>query len=132
MPWVEVFAVFLVCHLAGDFVLQTDWQATFKAGGLGSDPERRRALLSHVITYTLAFAPALAWLADDIGAGVLLAAAAIAVPHAVQDDGRLLTRYATSVKGMNDQTPPVVRLLLDQSLHVLALFGLALAVAAAA
>ena len=27
MPWVEVFAVFIVAHLAGDFLLQTDWQA---------------------------------------------------------------------------------------------------------
>jgi len=23
--WVEVFAVFLVSHLVGDFILQTDW-----------------------------------------------------------------------------------------------------------
>ena len=31
MPWVEVFAVFIVAHLAGDFLLQTDWRATSAA-----------------------------------------------------------------------------------------------------
>jgi hypothetical protein len=50
--WVEVFAVFGVCHLAGDFILQTEWQATRKFGGLGSDGSARRALLAHTATYT--------------------------------------------------------------------------------
>ena len=63
MPWVEVFAVFVVSHLAGDYLLQTDWQAENKRGGLGGDPVARRALLSHVTTYTLAFVPAFIWLA---------------------------------------------------------------------
>jgi hypothetical protein len=27
MPWVEVFVVFFVSHLVGDFALQTEWQA---------------------------------------------------------------------------------------------------------
>ena len=30
MAWVEVFAVFLVSHLTGDYLLQTDWQARHK------------------------------------------------------------------------------------------------------
>lgn len=118
--------MFLVSHLVGDFVLQTDWQATMKAGGLGPDADRRRALGTHVATYTLAFLPALAWLADDLGGGVVLAAVAIAVPHGVQDDGRLVTAYAASVKRMGDHTPPFVRIMLDQALHVVALFALAL------
>ena len=50
VPWVEIFAVLLVSHVVGDFLLQTDWQATHKREGLGSDPERRRALVSHTIT----------------------------------------------------------------------------------
>ena len=70
MPWVEVLAVFIACHLTGDYLLQTNWQALNKRGGLGRDPERRRALLAHIATYTLAFVPALAVLVDDIGAGV--------------------------------------------------------------
>ncbi len=129
MPWVEVFAVFLVCHLTGDFVLQTEWQATMKRGGLGDDAERRRALASHALTYTAAFVPALIWLAGDVGAaGVLGAAVAIAVPHAVQDDGRLVVRYAHRVKRLDPLELPAVMMMLDQSLHVVALFGLALLV----
>ena len=51
----------VVSHLIGDFVLQTDFQAEHKHGGLGRDPVRRRA----------------------IGA----------IPHLLQDDGRLLDSY---------------------------------------
>src|SRR5256885_184688 len=45
MAWVEVFSAFVVCHLVGDYLLQTDRQACHKHGGLGADPVARRALL---------------------------------------------------------------------------------------
>jgi len=35
VSWVEVFAVFVVSHLVGDFLIQTEWQASHKLGGLG-------------------------------------------------------------------------------------------------
>ena len=127
MPWVEVFAVFAVSHLTGDYLLQTDWQARNKRGGLGSGhPVARRALLSHIATYTLAFVPALVWLAGDLHAGVLWVAVLIAGPHLVQDDGRLLLLYVARVKGRDAvATAPIVAVV-DQSFHALALFGLAL------
>jgi hypothetical protein len=131
VPWVEVFAVFLVCHLTGDYVLQTNWQAMNKRGGLGSDPVARRALLSHIATYTLAFVPALVWLADDLNAGVLWVAALIAVPHLVQDDGRLLGLYMSKVKRLDPLADPSVTRAVDQAFHVAALFALALLVGAA-
>src|SRR5947209_7410343 len=62
MPWVEVFVVFLVSHLVGDYMLQTEWQALNKRGALKGTPTQRRALLSHIATYTLAFVPCLVWL----------------------------------------------------------------------
>ena len=68
MSWVELFAAFVACHLAGDFVLQTDWQAIHKPGGLGRDPVARRALCAHIATYTLCFVPAIAWVAAENGA----------------------------------------------------------------
>src|SRR5215207_1947283 len=34
LTWFEVFAVFAVSHLVGDFALQTEWQARHKRGGL--------------------------------------------------------------------------------------------------
>jgi hypothetical protein len=129
MPWVEVFAVFAVCHLTGDYLLQTDWQARNKRGGLSSsNPVARRALLTHIATYTLAFVPALAWLAGDLHAGVLWVAALIAGPHLVQDDGRLLRLYIAAVKGHEAAEIPPIVAVVDQSFHVLALFGLALLV----
>ena len=126
MPWVEIFAVFAVSHLVGDFLLQTDLQAMRKRGGL-SDRESSRGLLSHTITYTLAFVPALIWLAGDVGAWAIGVAALIAVPHMVQDDGRLLDAYMRRVKGV-EPTPGSLALAVDQTCHMLALFLVALLV----
>lgn len=126
VDWVEVFAVFAVSHLVGDFLLQTDWQATHKFGGLGSNPESRRALLAHTVTYTLAFVPALIWLSTDIGAWALGVAVLIALPHMIQDDGRLLDAYLRRVKRVQGEPPGGLRLALDQSFHMVFLFMLAL------
>jgi hypothetical protein len=127
MEWFEVFAVLLVSHLVGDYLLQTDWQAVHKRGGLGADPVARQALLSHVATYTLAFVPALIWLAGDLSAvAVVGVAVAIAVPHMVQDDGRLLAIYVRRVKGCDIVAFPLVGAAVDQTMHIVALFGLAL------
>ena len=127
MIWVEVFAVFLVSHLVGDFVLQTEWQAQHKRGGLGPAREPRRALLIHVSVYTLCFVPAFAWLRDDAGWLLLLAVAALLfATHVVQDDGRLLEAYARRVKRLDPDSHPLVVIAVDQSLHVVTLFGLAL------
>lgn len=126
VDWVEVFAVFAVSHLVGDFLLQTDWQATHKFGGLGPKPESRRALLAHTVTYTLAFVPALIWLSTDIGAWALGVAVLIALPHMIQDDGRLLDTYLRRVKRVQGDPPGGLRLALDQSFHMVFLFLLAL------
>ena len=126
MAWVEVFSAFVVCHLVGDYLLQTDHQACHKHGGLGADPVARRALLAHIATYTLAFVPALIWLADDLHAGVIWVAAVIAIPHLIQDDGRLLEQYILRIKGAPKETVPAIAPMVDQSFHVLVLFLLAL------
>jgi hypothetical protein len=131
VSWVEVFAVFVVSHLVGDYLVQTDWQAQHKRGGLGGDPVRRRALFSHVISYTVAFVPAFVWIADDLGAGVAWAVAAVFLPHLAQDDGRVLTWFVYRVKGCTDETAPVVFKPVDQTFHILALFALAIAIGAA-
>jgi hypothetical protein len=118
--------VFLVSHLVGDFGLQTEWQALNKNGGLGPDPEARRALLSHIATYTLAYVPALIWLAGDIGAGAALGTAAlIALPHMIQDDGRLVRAYVARVKGTDPVENPAVAVMVDQTFHMVALLLLA-------
>jgi hypothetical protein len=128
MPWVEIFAVFIVSHLVGDFLLQTDLQAMHKRGGLSGDGKSPRGLLFHTLTYTLAFVPALVWLAGDSGVLAALGTALlIALPHMVQDDGRLLDAFMRRVKGVEPK-PGGLLIAVDQSWHVLALFLVALLV----
>jgi uncharacterized protein DUF3307 len=128
--WTEIFAVFVVSHLTGDFLLQTDWQAAHKHGGLGRDPVRRRALFSHIATYGLAFVPAFVWLGTDIGGWAVAVAAGVVLPHLVQDDGRLLFLYMRSVKRTQASASDFVFIAVDQTLHLLALFGLSMLAAA--
>jgi hypothetical protein len=126
MPWVEIFAVFIVSHLVGDFLLQTDVQAIHKRGGLGAHGEHTRGLVSHTITYTLAFVPALIWLSTDIGAWAIGVGLLIGLPHMIQDDGRLLDIYMRRVKGTEPVPGSGLLIAVDQAFHVLALFLLAL------
>ena len=126
MPWDEIFVVFVVSHLVGDYMLQTDWQARHKHGGLTGSSTMRRALFSHIATYTLAYVPALIWLSDSLHAWVFGIAALIAVPHLIQDDGTLLAAYARVVKKADIEANPALGAALDQSFHILALFLTAL------
>jgi hypothetical protein len=127
VSWVEVFAVLVVSHLVGDFLLQTDWQASWKEGGLGPDRVRRRALRSHIATYTASFLPALIWIAGETSlAKAVLIAIVVAVPHWIQDDGRLLNAWMVLVKGTVAEQAPWVRIAVDQSFHLVFLFGAAL------
>jgi hypothetical protein len=128
MDWAEVFVVFFVSHLVGDFAIQTAWQAEHKYGGLGPDPTARRALLAHVLTYTLVFVPAFIWLWGDLGAGVFAVAALVFFPHLVQDDGRLLDGYVEHLKRIDPAAHPALRVAVDQTFHIVVLFGLALVV----
>jgi hypothetical protein len=127
VAWTEIFAVFIVSHLVGDFVLQTDWQAQNKHGGLGPDPVRRRALLSHIASYGLAFVPAFVWLATDIGGWIAVVVAALLLPHLIQDDGRLLVLYMRRVKRTFAAQTDFIGIAVDQTFHIVALFALALA-----
>jgi uncharacterized protein DUF3307 len=129
VPWVEIFAVFAMCHLVGDFALQTEWQAQHKRGGLGPDPTARRALVTHVTTYTLAFVPALIWLWDSIGGAALAVAAVIFATHLIQDDGRLIASYMRVVKNTTAEGRTLVAVMVDQTFHMLLLFAVALVAA---
>ena len=124
-----MLAVFAVCHVAGDFLLQTDWQARHKHGGLGSDPLARRALAGHIATYALAFAPAWLWIAAERGWLAAAIAAAVIVPHAIQDDGRAVGAYMVAVKHVDPDDDRLLAVLVDQAFHAVALFGAAWLVA---
>lgn len=127
MSWVEVFAAFFVAHLVGDYLLQTEFQAVNKRGGL-SGGIAARALLGHTVMYTLAYVPVLVWLAGDLSALELAAvAAAVGIPHCVQDDGRLLAVWMTRVK-RTPASPGLLAMMVDQSFHIVVLFVLAVVV----
>ena len=121
MAWVEVFAILVVSHLVGDYLLQTDWQAKHKRGGLGPNRESQRALAAHIFTYTLAYVPAFIWLAGELGAELVAVVALVSIPHWIQDDGRLLTVYLAKVKGPGAAANRTVAAAADQSFHLLAL-----------
>jgi hypothetical protein len=130
MSWSALFGAFLLSHLTGDFLLQTDWQASNKQHGLiGGTSENRRALLLHGLTYTAAFIPALVWAGVEAGAGVAVGAAAlILVTHVIVDDGLLVSWWVRRVKHVTGPPSTVVRLGVDQSTHVLTLAAVALLV----
>jgi hypothetical protein len=131
VSWVSVLAGFLVAHMVGDYLLQTDWQARHKRGGLSGDPVARKALVSHVTTYTLAFLPAFIWIGVELDVVWAVAAAILVyVPHLLIDDGRLVAFYLHRVKrvdGLNLGLAASV----DQSFHVLSLFLAAMVIGAA-
>jgi hypothetical protein len=129
MSWPEVYLALLVSHLGGDFLLQTEWQAVNKRGGLRRDPEKRRALLLHGLTYTAAYVPALVWIAGDLGVlGAVACAAAITLPHVLIDDGRFLFAWMSRVKH-NDAPETWLIAAVDQTFHIVCLLPVALVVA---
>jgi hypothetical protein len=127
VTWVEIFILFVVSHLVGDYLLQTDWQALHKRGGLARGAgEARRALFTHVGTYTLAFVPAL--VVSDLSVELVWVVPAIAIPHLIQDDGRLLHAYMKRVKHLDPTGNLSVSIAVDQTFHLLALLIVALAI----
>ncbi|MTD43942.1 DUF3307 domain-containing protein [Conexibacter sp. W3-3-2] len=131
MVWSEVFLVLVVCHCAGDFLLQTEFQATRKPGGLGRDPVARRALLTHIATYALPMVAALVWVGTETDAlHVALVGVLVLGTHLVQDDGRLLVRWVARVKKTSTPFGSPLWMAIDQSFHLVWLFAAALAAAA--
>jgi Protein of unknown function (DUF3307) len=131
VSWVSVFAAFLVAHMVGDYLFQTDWQARNKRGGLSGRGVSRRALFSHVTSYTIAFVPAFVWIATQLDAGwAVVAAVLVFLPHLVIDDGRVVRLYLSRVKRA-DGFDVGLAASVDQSFHVLSLFLVALLVGAA-
>jgi hypothetical protein len=131
VSWVSVLAGFLVAHMVGDYLLQTDWQARHKRGGLGGDAVARKALICHVTSYTLAFLPAFIWIGVELNVvWAIIAAILVYVPHLVIDDGRVVALYLRRVKradGLNLGLAASV----DQSFHVLTLFLAAMVIGVA-
>jgi hypothetical protein len=125
--WTSRFANLIASHALGDYILQTDSQARRKHDGLGADKIARRALGLHVGCYTLAYSGVIGGISRSRGPALAaLSAAAIAIPHAVVDDGRLLATWMSRTKGLEpEDAPPGLVMAVDQSVHLLCLWALA-------
>jgi hypothetical protein len=123
----STFADFLVSHHIGDYLLQTDFQALNKKGGLEEGNDRaRKALVHHTLTYTSAFVPALLGVARRTSVTRALGTAAlIALPHIAIDDGRLVNRYMTRVKRTPADVDADLTSRVDQSMHMVCLWAAA-------
>ena len=120
----STFANFFVSHHIGDYLLQTDFQALKKAGGLSErDDESRRALLNHGLTYTAAFTPALLGVARRTSlARALGVAVLITLPHLAIDDGRLVNAYMSRVKRTPADVDAKLTSQVDQAMHLVCLW----------
>ena len=118
----------MVCHLGGDFILQTEFQARNKYGALTGTAVQRRALGLHALTYGAAFLPAFVWIGGHVSAlGLVATVLGVVVPHGLQDDGRPVRWWMRRVKH-TEPVPGVLAMAVDQSFHMVALLLLAIAV----
>jgi hypothetical protein len=125
LGWPAVLMSLLASHLAGDFLVQTEWQAVNKTGGL-REPRSRKALVAHVIAYTASFSPALVWIGRRTSVRrAVTVGGAIAIPHLLVDDGRFVDVWLRKVKRVR-HAPPALTVAVDQSFHVICLLGAAL------
>ncbi len=109
-------------------LLQTEWQARHKAGGL-SDAAARPALARHLASYSVAFGPVLVWVGLRQGAARALTVwGLVAGPHLLIDDGRLVRAWLSRVKRARGPGPALL-VAVDQSFHLLSLAAAAMVVA---
>jgi hypothetical protein len=127
VPDRSTFANFFVSHHVGDYLLQTDFQALNKQGGLDGDDDSRRALVNHALTYTAAFVPALLGVARRTSLRRAVGVAAlITLPHIAIDDGRLVNAYMERVKRTPADVDEKLTTSVDQSMHIVCLWAAAL------
>ena len=111
----SVFNWLLIAHLVGDWLLQTEYEATNKARGRFCN----RALVKHCVVYTLSFVPF--FLLLDINMNWL---GLIFVSHMFIDRRWPVERYIRSVKLTSERTieeVPILMLVVDQIFHILIL-----------
>jgi len=98
VTWAAVFAAFVASHVAGDFLVQTEWQAVTKVQGFGTADGSPRADFPrrHLHDRLL---PALVWVANDrTVARAIVVAALVAVPHVLVDDGHFVRVWLRRIK----------------------------------
>ena len=114
----SVFCWCLIGHLVGDWLLQNDWMATGKRTGLFTWPG-----LLHFVVYTLSILAVL-WLSQAVPKQMAIYISlglTIFISHWLIDATNIVTIWMR-FWGQRNQT--MVRVMVDQTLHLLILAGI--------
>lgn len=114
------FELLIVAHLAGDWLLQTEWMATEKRYNW-------RALLSHVAAYHALMLVVLGYRFGFGNPMVCAVVAGLALTHAVLDRGWPVLRIMRLLR-ISVERPPErwLEIAVDQTLHILLLAAAAI------
>jgi hypothetical protein len=114
-----LFVWLLIGHLIGDWILQNDWMAKGKQHSW-----LNRAGLTHfsIYTATILAALGLAGWRGESPAQLLAIGSSLFITHWLIDAGRLAERW---VRFYGQSNVEAVRLMVDQTLHLLVLVGVA-------
>ena len=130
MPWPSVYLALLLSHLAGDFLLQTEWQAMNKRRARAATPSSagRSPARPHLHRRVHPRAD----LARRRGRRARRGRCALAItlPHVFIDDGRFLRAWLSRVKH-NDAPETWLVAAVDQTFHLVCLLPVAVVVATA-
>jgi hypothetical protein len=128
VSWSAALLALLVSHVAGDVLLQSEWQVQMKVRGF-ADPVERRALIRHIATYMLASLPALGWIgAETTAARAVALGALVAITHQVIDSGGLVGASLRKIKRAS-KPAPALSIAVDQSFHIVCPLGAAVVAA---
>ncbi|MFT9847146.1 DUF3307 domain-containing protein [Aneurinibacillus sp. REN35] len=108
----SAFDILLLAHLVGDYLLQTEWMAKYKA-------ERWLPLLAHCLVYTMVVALfAFLWLPDGLSTwGIAL----IFISHIILDRRTLVAFWYKRIMRVTDASSKWLMIIVDQTFHLLAL-----------
>jgi hypothetical protein len=115
----DIFSWLLVGHLVGDWLLQNDWMAKGKRGGLVT-----KAGLTHFAVYTTAIATVLKLLglAQKSPIAIVAISVLIFVSHWFIDATDIVDRW---MRLYQQSQLTIVRMMVDQTFHLLVLAGVA-------
>lgn len=112
------FDILLLAHLVGDYLLQTEWMAKYKA-------ERWLPLLTHCLVYTTVVALfAFLWLPEGLS---MWGIALVFVSHVILDRRTLVALWYKRIMRVTDEKSKWLMIVADQIFHLIVL-ALALAV----
>ncbi|GIP33350.1 DUF3307 domain-containing protein [Paenibacillus sp. J2TS4] len=108
----SAFDLLLIAHLIGDYLLQTEWMAKYKA-------ERWGALLTHSLVYTAVIALfAFLWIPGGVSIwGILL----VFGSHVFLDRRKPVAYWYEKIMRVTDERSKWLMIIVDQTFHLIVL-----------